>query len=275
MQPPRRPESPPTLWPREHGAISMLVQPLICALPIVGHWHWSFIPTAIVAAAIFLVREPLVVLCRQRWVWRDPHPEAQMAKRWLAILIPFILLNGGILLLRWQRRWLYAFAAGSVVLTAYALWMTIRNRQRSIWLQCVSSVGLTSTGLAGILSLNDGLAPWAWWLWLLSAAQAAAGILVVHALLEARIAAKTSKPETVEFFRAAVAAQALLLPLAVLAYPISPWLNIAMLLPAAVHAYELLTLRSPESLTTPLRTIGFRAMALSIAVSLLLIAGLR
>lgn len=253
----------------------MFVQPLVCAVVIVHRWHWSIVPAITAAGAMFLLREPLVVLARQRWVWREPHAEAERAKRWIALLVPLMVISGGLLLYRWQFSWLIAFAIGSVAMAAYATWMTVHNRQRSVWLQIASSAALTSTGMAAAISLNDGAAPWAWWLWLLSAAQAAAAILVVHARLEARIAAKTKKPESVVFFRAAVAAQVALVPLAIFARFISPWLTAAMLLPAAVHAYELHTLRSPEALATPLRTIGYRAMALSIAVSILLILGLR
>ncbi|MBN8733608.1 MAG: YwiC-like family protein [Acidobacteria bacterium] len=270
-----RPDKSPSLWPREHGAISMLAQPAVCALLIAWRWHWSVAPTLIVAAAMFLIREPFVVLARQKYVWRDPKPETPLARRWILALIPLIALSGALLLLRWQLTWLTAFATGSIALTAYAVWMTVHNRQRSIGLQIASAFGLTSTGLAVSLSLMHSVTTWACWLWLLSAAQAAAGILVVHARLEARIAAKTKKPESVAFFRAAAWMQAALLPLALAAGFLSPWLAAAMLLPAAVHAYELKTLHTPEAMATPLRTIGFRAMGLSIAVSLLLVIGLR
>lgn len=253
----------------------MLAQPMVCAAIIAMRWHWSIVPTVVVAVAMFLVREPFVVLGRQRWVWREPHAETALAKRWVAVLIPVIALSGGLLLYRWQTSWLIAFAVGSVAMTAYAVWMTIHNRQRSVGLQIASSFGLTSTGLAAAFSLVHDVPQWACWLWLLSAAQAAAGILVVHARLEARIAAKTKKPESVGFFRAAVGAQVALVPLAIAAYLVNPWLMVAMLLPAVVHAYELRTLHSPEALATPLRTVGFRAMGLSIAVSILLIIGLR
>ena len=253
----------------------MLAQPLICAALIAMSWHWSIVPTVVVAVAMFLVREPLIVLARQRWVWREQHLETAMAKRWLAALVPVIAVSGGLLLYRWQTSWLIAFAVGSVAMTAYAVWMTVRNRQRSVALQIASAFGLTSTGLAAAFSLVHDVPQWACWLWLLSAAQAAAGILVVHARLEARIAAKAKKLESVVFFRAAVGAQVALVPLAFAAYFVNPWLTAAMLLPAAVHAYELRTLHSPEALAMPLRTVGFRAMGLSIAVSILLIIGLR
>lgn len=268
-------DSQPSLWPREHGAISMLVQPLVCAGLIAMRWHWSFIPTAVVAISVFLIRAPLVVLSRQRWVWREPHVELPRARRWVATLLPIIAASGVALLYRWELWWFIAFSIGAVVMTAYAVWMTVHNRQRSVWLQIASSFGLTSSGMAGALALTNEGTQWAWWLWLLSAAQAAAGILVVHARLEARVAARTRNPESTSSFRAAVAAQVLLVPLAILAWRVSPWLTAAMLLPAAVHAYELRTLRSSKALATPLRTIGFRAMGLSIAVSVLLIIGLR
>ena len=264
-----------SLWPREHGAISMLVQPIVCAAIIAIRWHWSVIPTVVVVAAMFLVREPLIVLGRQRWVWREPHPESLEARRWLAVLIPLIAACGALLMVRWQLAWLVAFGFGATAMTLYAVWMTVRNRQRSVWLQILSAIGLTSTGMAVALSLLGQPAPWAWWLWLLSAAQAAAGILLVHARLEAHIATKAKRPESPVYFRAATWMQVLLIPLGAAAWRISPWLTAAMVLPAVVHAYELGSLHTPAALATPLRTVGLRAMGLSIIVSVLLIAGLR
>ena len=125
------------------------------------------------------------------------------------------------------------------------------------------------------LSAPTDSLPLAWWLWFLSAAQTAAAILLVHARLEARIAARTEKPESPVFFRAAVIAQIVLVPIGLLAAYISYWLTGAMWMAAAVHAYELRALHSPEAIAMPLRTISYRAAALSVAISVLLIVGLR
>ncbi|MCC6292513.1 MAG: YwiC-like family protein [Bryobacterales bacterium] len=264
-----------SLWPREHGAISMLAQPAVCAALIAWRWHWVVIPALAAAAAMFLVREPLVVLARQRWLWRDAKPETPVARRWVATLAPVMAACGVAMAARWRLSWVIAFGAGAVAMTAYAVWMTLQNRQRSVGLQIISAFGLTSTGMAVAMSLENTVPQWAVWLWLLSAAQAAAGILVVHARLEARIAAKAKRAESPVYMRAAWVMQAAMAALGVAAWWVSPLAAAAMLLPAAVHAYELKTIRTEEAMATPLRTIGFRAMGLSIAVSLLLIAGLR
>ncbi|MCC7235966.1 MAG: YwiC-like family protein [Bryobacterales bacterium] len=264
-----------SMWPREHGAISMLVQPAVCAALIAWRWHWVVIPALAAAAAMFLVREPLVVLARQKWVWRDAKPETPVARRWVLSLAPVMATCGALMAMRWQISWLIAFGAGAVAMTVYAVWMTVKNRQRSVSLQIISAFGLASTGMAVAMSLEDTVSQWAAWLWLLSAAQAAAGILVVHTRLESRISAKARRAESPVYIRAAWVMQAVMASLGVAAWWVSPVAAAAMLLPAAVHVYELMTIRTEKAMATPLRTIGFRAMGLSIAVSVLLVIGLR
>jgi hypothetical protein len=58
-----------------------------------------------------------------------------------------------------------------------------------------------------------------------------------------------------------------------LALRFMPFYAAAMALSAAVHFFNLRHLSTPKSLATPLTTIGLRAMAVSIAFTLLLVAG--
>jgi hypothetical protein len=79
----------------------------------------------------------------------------------------------------------------------------VKNRQRSTLFQIASAAALTSSSLATSLSATGAIAPWCWWLWLLMAMQATAGILVVHARLDARIASRRTAPANERFRRAA------------------------------------------------------------------------
>ena len=68
----------------------------------------------------------------------------------------------------------------------------VRNRQRSEWFQVASE--RPCLPLPYCVLVAKGVIPgWCWLLWLLCAAQAAAGIFVVHARLDASIAARKSQ----------------------------------------------------------------------------------
>lgn len=263
------------MWPREHGAWSMLAQPFLCALILSREFHWSVIVAAIAVVAAFLMREPLVVLARQRFVWRERKPETAVAKRWLVWEALLLAVATAALLFRWPWSFLLAFGAGTVLLTAVAVWMTVKNLQRSTWLHLVSAAALSATGLAACLSATGELRSWAWPLWAMTAAHAAAGILVVHARLEARIAARSHKTLASRFRLPAQALQVILLAGALLCVVAGRALLAgALLLSAAVHLWDLYHLTSPRSLATPLTTVGLRAMSLSIAFSALVVYGL-
>lgn len=262
------------MWPREHGAWPMLLAPFLSALLLARAWHWS-VPVALVAVlAAFVLREPLVTLGRQRWVWRDERPESAKARRWLAAELALLAAAGGALTFRWPLGSLLALGALAAGMTLLAAWMTIRNRQRSATLQLASAAGLTSTCLAASLSATGRVEPWCWLLWALSAAHAAAGIFVVHARLEARIAARAPQPEPFRFRRPAYAMQVLLLAGAAALYPSLPAVSAALAMSALVHLATLRSLSSPAALETPLTRVGLRAMTLSLIYSALLVYGL-
>ncbi len=263
------------MWPREHGAWSMLAQPFLCALILSRAFHWSVIVAAAAVVTAFLMREPLVVLARQRFVWRERKPEAAVAKRWLVWEGVLLAAAGAALLLRWPWDFLAAIGAGTALLTATAVWMTVKNLQRSTWLQLASAAALSATGLAACVSAVGELRPWVWPLWAMTAAHAAAGILVVHARLEARIAARSHKTLAPRFRLPAQVMQAALLAGALLFLVAGrPVLAAALVLSATVHLWDLYHLTSPRSLATPLTTVGLRAMSLSIAFSALIVYGL-
>jgi len=165
-----------------------------------------------------------------------------------------------------------AFGLTALALTMVAVILTVRNRQRSVWLQLASALGLTGSSVAAAMAVTGTIPEWCWWLWGLSAAHAAAGILVVHARLDARIAAKQKQP--LPSRKPAFLAQAMLLALIPVALVKSPWLGAALLFSAAEHLWTLARLSHAEVVQTPLRTVGLRALALSIAYSTLLITGL-
>ena len=70
--------------PREHGATAMLFIPMICAAILARQWRWTELATFTAAFAALAAKDPMVILARQRFVWKQPHPESSVAVRWLA-----------------------------------------------------------------------------------------------------------------------------------------------------------------------------------------------
>ena len=253
----------------------MLIAPFIGATLLARQWHWLIVVTAGAVVATFLAKEPLTILARQHYVWKQRRPETEQAKQWLAGLAGLLIVSASLLLLRWPLRdiLILAFCAGAFSTLAVA--MTIRNRQRQTWFQIGSAIALTSSSLAACLSATGRIEPWCWWFWGLSAAQAAAGILVVHARLEARIAARKVGATGSTFRPPALLAQAMLLAGA-LVFSIlrRPWIAAALLISAVANLWELGRQKDPSSLQLPLRKVGLRALTLSLVYSSFLIAGL-
>jgi len=97
---------------------------------------------------------------------------------------------------------------------------------------------------------------------------------VVHARLDARIAAR--KPEVQPPYpTAAMAACVVLLFATVVAgFAMQPWLALALILAAAAYRYDLERQTTSASLQMPLKHVGLQALALSITYALLVVAGL-
>ena len=273
---PAKPQRSTWFLPREHGATAMLIVPILCVAILARHWRWSELATLIAAFAALAAKDPLVVLARQRFIWRQPHPETAAAARWLAGWLTLLALAGVVLLLTWPLKATLAMALGVGAFSALAITVNVKNRQRSTLFQILSAAALTSGALATALTAFGTIPVWAWWLWLLLAMQAGTGILVVHARLDARIAATRSlPPPTGGYRRAAHIAVAVLASASIAAATLRhPAIALALLLAALGYWYDLRTQRDPVALQLPLQRVGQRALTLSSLVAILLIVGL-
>jgi hypothetical protein len=253
--------------PREHGAWSMLAQPLVCALVLGGRVSWALIPAVAATAAVFLLRAPLVTLARQRWIWQEEKPETAGARRWVAALAAVLAGSAALLWTVWPWRELAWMGAGAIVLTGLSVWVSVRNRQRSIVFQVASAAALSGSALVGSVAVTGQIEGWAWWLWGMCWAHAAAAILVVHARLDARM----GKPRP---GAARWAQLALLSAGAAFAVRGDGWNAAALTGLAAAHLWSLWRLGDPEELKRPLRSVGWRAVVVSVGYSGMVVAGL-
>jgi hypothetical protein len=258
------------MFPREHGAWSLLLTPFVASLLIAGAVNWTVLAALGAALAAFLLRAPLIALARQRWVWKDVRPESAEARQWLPGLILALAATGAVLLRQWGFAVTVPMGVAVLALTAAAVWMSVRNRQRSPWFQVVSSAGLAFSSVAAARAASGDFPDWAWILWGLCALQGAAGILSVHARLDASIARKKNAPSPGRPMAAwmAVAVSALA-GVACLAW--NPLAGAAPLLGATVQGLDLRKM----NLDLPLKSVGLRAMTLSMAHALILVAALR
>lgn len=265
------------MFPREHGAWSMLLQPFLAGLILFGTGGWMAAATLMCMLGLFLLKEPLIVLGRQQFVWREKKPESQIALRW-ALGLGIILAAGAVLHFKaWPTEYLLAFGLGAIALTAAATWLTIRNEQRSIWLQVVSAAGLTAGAPAIALTATGSVPREALVLWACSALCCVSGVLTVRALLEARIAARRKVQLVPVFRRPAWVAQFVVFAAAVAAFLVlrNAWVAGALVLMAGLHIFRTLgRLNDPTLLEKPLTRVGFEAMGGSMVFTAMLIAGL-
>lgn len=267
----------------------MLLQPFLGALLALGEANWTVVPALAAVLAVFVAREPLIVLARQRWIWRDPHPETPRARRELLWLMLVLACSGAWLVTVWPV-WLIALMGGAAaILTGLAVYMTARNRQREVWFQILSATGLSSSCVAACLAIRLEIPGWCWWWWGLHAVHFLTGILVVHVRLEARIQARMQqkKPGGEATFDHAFGGdafgrmrkQAVRIQTAAAAATIVPILlghlyyAAAMAVSAVVHFLDLRGAHTPGAIAMPMSTVGKRALALSIAFTVLLVAG--
>ena len=261
--------------PREHGATAMLLTPFIAAAILLRQFSWLEIVTLVAIGCAFAIKDPLVVMARQRWVWKQEHPETRQAKRSVAAELVLLSVCGIVLLL--FRDWrpltlLFLAAAGFTVL---AVMVNVRNRQRSVWFQVVSAVLLSSTALGACLAARGNIADWCWLLWMICALQATTGIFVVHARLDARIAARKRDGHPGGSRRAAFVCEIILLAAAgMFAFFGRFWIAAALAAAAAGYFLELHRQKNPASLQMTLKRVGQEALALSIAYALMVMIGL-
>ena len=262
------------MLPREHGAWGMLLLPFLSALLLARKLSWEVVPAAVASVGVFVIREPLVVLWRQARVWKQQRPETAQARRSLACYLLAIAVCGVGLLVKLPSWPLLAMGGAAAALTALSAYLTVQNRQRSLMLQLASAAGLTGSALLAWLAAGAGWESKIWWLWGAQAAHSTAALLAVHARLEARIAARTASQAGGSKWRAALA-QGVLATVAIgCASRGRPGLAVALAFSAAVHTFDLMRLPNREFLQIPVRRVGLRELALSIAFSGLVVAGL-
>ncbi len=261
--------------PREHGATAMLLTPIFCAAILARAWRWSELAVFAAAFAAMSAKDPAVVVMRQQFVWKQRSPETPAAVRWLIGWSAVLIASVSVLLATWPLMIFLAVGAGVATFGCIAVAVNLKNRQRSTLFQIASAAALTSTSVATCASAIGSIAPWCWWLWALMAMQASAGILVVHARLDARIALRKAIVPSRQFRRAAQAALGFLL-CAALAAAIFEHVSIALALAIAVagYAYDLWRQKNSTTLQMPLKTVGMQALMLSTVFAALLIAGL-
>jgi hypothetical protein len=262
-------------FPREHGATAMLLTPMLCVAILARQWHWSELATLLAATAALSAKDPMIVVARQRFIWRNPHPETAEATRWLAGWIALLLLCGPVLAASWPLSGTIAVALGVLSFSMLAVIVNVRNRQRSTLFQILSAAALTSASLAMSFSATGSIPRWCWMLWGLLALQAATGILVVHARLDARIASRATTPFADKYRLPAQVMVGILLSIAVAAlFTRRLWFALALVTAAAGYRYDLQCQSNPEALQLPLKKVGLRALALSSVFAALLIVEL-
>ena len=250
------------LLPREHGAWGMLIVPWLCSAVLAGRFDANVVAGLVAALSLFLLREPLIVLARQRWVWRVRKPESETARRCVVAELIVLAVSGAWLCGNTACAPLLLLAAMALAQTAFAVAMAVRNRQRSLLLQISGSITLPATALLPAHAAGALDRPWPWLLWLALAQHYVAAVLVVRTRL-AILAGKVRRPAGLlpvtalaVFLMAAVTALALATLRRELAVP--------PLFSAAVHLVELALLRRPKNLQEPIRRVGFRALGHSI-----------
>jgi hypothetical protein len=249
----------PKPLPREHGAWGLLLQPFFAGAILAREWNWLLLPALGLVLFGFLLREPLIVLARQRFVWRAYNSQSTVALRWLLAEAAGATLCLALLIAQRPLAAVAALTAAAALLTLLAVWLTIKNKQRSIWLQLLSAAGLGTTALLAILASTGAIPAWAWPLWAVLTLHGASSILTIHARLALKRTPGGKPPLTAYTTPLLSVALAFVAP--------AP-----MLFSAAANVWELLRLRRPATLMEPLKQVGFRALAVSITHSILAVA---
>ena len=262
------------LIPREHGAWAMLAVPFISAGILARRFSVESAAAAVLLLVVFLAREPLIVLWRQARVWKERRPEAMSARLCLAVEALAGAAAGLFLCSRLPAVPLAAMGVVAAGLTWFSAWMVVANRRRSVLLQLAGAAGLNMSALLAWLAARGSLAPRAWWLAALLFAHSAAAVLVVHARLELRVAARSGADARGSWRRAWAALAGLILAAIACLAAGRPWLAAPPLLSAAVHGVSLWRMREPGALAAPLESVGRRALLLSLSYCVLVIAAL-
>jgi hypothetical protein len=252
----------------------MLLTPIVSVAILAREWRWAELATLAAAFAALAVKDPLVVLMRQRFVWKHHRPETAVAARWFAGWMSLLIVSGLVLMATWPFKALVGMGLGAGAFLALTILVNVKNWQRSTLFQIASAAALTSSSLATCLSATGSIARWCWWFWLFTMMQATAGILVVHARLDARIAMRGTALASDRFRRAAMITLGVIASAAVTAAALKRgWIALALLLVVMGYGYDLMHQRDAAALQLPLKKVGQRALTLSSLFSSLLILG--
>lgn len=140
--------------------------------------------------------------------------------------------------------------------------MMIRNRQRSRLFQTASAVAMGSTALLAVSVSRETIPIWTWVLCGVLSLHGVFAILVVHARLERRVAARNECADP--RFRRHYVTQFVQIPLAGSLATIHPALIIPPLFSFCAHFLELRRLNSAPGLREPLTIVGFRTLGFAL-----------
>lgn len=262
--------------PREHGATAMMLTPFFCAAILLRHVYWQEAVALVAIVVALVIKDPLVVIARQRWIWKQKHAETDAARR-AAVTEILLLAAAGAALLLSAQDWhpLTALFVASAAFTVLAVAVNVQNRQRSVWFQVVSAVALSGTSIAACLAGPGRVPAWCWMIWGLCALQATAGIFVVHARLDARVASRKGGHTHSANRGAAILVQVILmLTAATFSASGRYWIAAALAVAACFYLLDLRRQRASASLQMSLKSVGQQALTLSIAFAILIIIGL-
>ena len=188
------------------------------------------------------------------------------------------MISGVTLFPVWPMWTVVAFGFGAALLTALAVFMTLRNRQRAVWFQALSAAGLSSSCVVACVAVTGSVPAWSWWWWALHSAHYLTGILVVHVRLEARIQARIQAPTESSVFLAARREAAIIQALfaagsVALLLMGQTYYAVAGLLSSGLHFRDLFTAHSAGAIAMPMMTVGKYALAGSLLFGVLMIAG--
>src|SRR5712691_3600487 len=113
----------------------MLLTPIVCVAILAREWRWSEFATRTAAFAALAAKDPMVVLARQRFVWKQRHPETAAAARWFAGWLIIFILSGLVLVAAWPRTAIVAMGLAVCIFSAVAVAIKVKNRQRSTLFQ--------------------------------------------------------------------------------------------------------------------------------------------
>jgi len=266
--------TPRFLWPREHGAWGMVLLPFFSAWVLARNSAWPVVAALGAVLATFLIREPLLVLLRQRYRWTQPRAETPAARRSLAMLGPILSLSGVGLAVSLPIRPLIFLGSIAVVLMGLYLWGALNNRQRSPWLQAAGAVGLGASAPLCYLGAGLDFDRTVILLWATHVVHSTAAVLVVHARLDAVMAHRRGTPLVVPRPACRVAQAGGIVFAFAVAFAGYPLLGGAAAFPVAVHALDLRRLNDPSFLSIPLRRVGLRELSISVVFSALTVVGL-